>query len=168
MNCHLDLDFKWWARVSTGMIIMMGSPFLQCCIVTKDQWYLLSLSLCVHLSAFVAPTEYKSWNIQAPIIAITVSVLEDRADHNSSVVMWFLPHISLLTWQMWGTTPYHLQPISLITSHCFNCMSVPAILVSKCGVAICWAKYFWWNMIENVQGILCCCHCSYKKESKEI
>jgi hypothetical protein len=103
----------------------------------------------------------------SPIIAITMPILVDRPDHNSSVVMWLLPHISLLTWWMWGTTLYHLQPLSLITSHCFNCTSLSAILVSECGVAICWAKYLWQNMIENVQDILCCHH-SYKKESKEM
>jgi hypothetical protein len=106
--------------------------------------------------------EYSS----SPIIAITVPILVDRANHNSSV-MWLLLRIGLLTWRMWGTTPYHSHPISLITSHCFNCMSVSAILVSLCGVAVCWAKYLWWNMTENVEGVLCC-HRSYKKESKEL
>jgi hypothetical protein len=76
--------------VDPGLILQdncKGSPYLQCCIVTKGQWHLLSLSLCEHLSAFVVPTEYKSWNIQAPMISITVAVLVDRADHNSSVVI---------------------------------------------------------------------------------
>lgn len=119
-----------------------------------------SVSICG--AHWVQILEYSS----SPIIAITVPILVDRANHNSSV-MWLLLRIGLLTWRMWGTTPYHSHPISLITSHCFNCMSVSAILVSLCGVAVCWAKYLWWNMTENVEGVLCC-HRSYKKESKEL
>jgi hypothetical protein len=28
INCHLDLDFKWWTQVSSCMIILMGRPYL--------------------------------------------------------------------------------------------------------------------------------------------
>jgi hypothetical protein len=123
----------------------------------------LCASVSIRGAHWVQILEYSS----SPIMAITVPILVDSADHNSSV-MWLLLHITLLTWRMWVTTPYHSRPVSLITSHCFNCTSLSAILVSECGVAICWAKYLWRNMIENVQGILCCCHCSYNKEWKEL
>jgi hypothetical protein len=107
----------------------------------------LFVSLCASVSIcgahWVQILEYPS----SPIIAITVPILVDRADHNLFDVIWLLPLTSLLTWCMWGTTPYLLHPVYLITSHCFSGMSVSAILESECGFAICWAKYLWWNMI---------------------
>lgn len=91
-----------------------GEPFpaeLYC--YKRSMTFAFLVSLCASVSIcgthWVQILEYSS----SPIIAITVHILVDRADHNSSVVTWLLPHISLLTWQMWVTTPYHSQPISL-------------------------------------------------------
>jgi len=106
---HLDLDFKWWTQVSSCMIIVMGSPSCRVVLLQKVNDICLCASVSISGTHWVQILEYSS----SPVIATTVPILVDRADHNSSVVMWLLLHISLLTWQMWGTTPYHSQPISL-------------------------------------------------------
>ena len=140
---------KWWTQVST-LLDNHRQETLTGDVILGTVTIAFLVSLCASVSIcsahWVQILEYSS----CPVIAIIVLILVDRADHNSSVIVWLLLHISLLTWWMWGTTSYYLQPISLITTHCFNCTSESAILVSDCGVAICWAKFLWWNMIENV------------------
>ena len=50
-------------------------------------WQQLSLSVCMHLSAFVALIRHKPWNSQTSKTAITMLLLTYRVEHNASVVM---------------------------------------------------------------------------------
>ena len=79
--------------------------------------------LCAYVSIcgahWVQILEYSS----SPIIAITVPILVDRADHNSSV-MWLLPHISLLTWQM----SYNSLPFATSISYHFSLLQLHIIV----------------------------------------
>lgn len=53
-SCCFDWGSEWWMQVFPRWQHMTGSLYLQCCVGAKDQWWLLSLSLHVHLSAFMA------------------------------------------------------------------------------------------------------------------
>lgn len=53
-SCCLDWGSEWWMQVFPHWQHMTGSLYLQCCVGAKDQWWLLSLSLHVDLSAFMA------------------------------------------------------------------------------------------------------------------
>jgi hypothetical protein len=53
-SCCLVWDSEWWMRVFPHWQHMTANLYLQYCVGVKDQWWLLSLSVHVHLSAFMA------------------------------------------------------------------------------------------------------------------
>ena len=126
-------------------------------ILTANYWWrLLSLSVCMHLSAFLALTQHKSWNSQTSKTAITLPLLTHRVKHSASVIMqWSQIYLNLSlsdshlvfsffnpSYLQWTevTSPYTTSKCSwmqvrfspsaikiFITALCFNLMPIFAI-----------------------------------------
>jgi hypothetical protein len=65
-----------------------------CILWLQDQWWLLFLPVCVHLSHCGMPQAQTKEQSRPSITVTMLSLPVNRVDDNSSILVWWLPHIS--------------------------------------------------------------------------
>jgi hypothetical protein len=106
--CHVSLFHrfllgfgfkKMWNQVSSPVTIYMRKPSPPVSYWCIRYLQLLSRSFCVHMSAFMTPNSHRPGNSETVPYLLCTALPMDRVEHNSSVVMRQLSHISLPVWQ---------------------------------------------------------------------
>jgi len=109
IDCHLDLCWEWWTQVSSVMTVLMGSHHLQYYTNSKINYG------CFPCLVFICQRLWLAQTLEEPsssVSAITLRLLIDRSEHNSSVVVQnSSPIISSTYWILFSITAVEGLPL---------------------------------------------------------